>query len=149
MVATERNEKEKKLALKSISKCLKEKSIEGLVECSEIVKEKVQRFINEPKNLLGLAFLHSRDSKDFNGRFQGFEGSEHVTIGYWSIEEPESCSVDKTVSVISFFFFFAEAMIGAILFILNVFLITACGTNSFHKISCDSLFPFWLKFFFH
>ena len=113
VVATERNEKEKKLALKSISKCLKEKSTEGL-ECSEIVKEKVQRFINDPNSLLGLAFLHSRDSKDFNGRFQGFEGSEHVTIGYWSIEEPESYSVDKTVSVISFF---AEAIIGAISFI--------------------------------
>ena len=102
VVATERNEKEKKLALKSISKCLKEKSTEGL-ECSEIVKEKVQRFINDPNSLLELALLYSRDSKDFNGQFQRFEGSEHVTIGYWSIEEPESCSVDKTVSVISFF----------------------------------------------
>ncbi|GFR83255.1 hypothetical protein ElyMa_005971300 [Elysia marginata] len=112
-VALERNDKAKKQSMKLISKCLKEKTVEAL-QCPDSIKDKLTSFLSDPDSIVGLAFLHSRDSQDFYGRFHGLEGSDHAIIGYWSIEEPESSSVDSSVSIISFF---AEAITGSISFI--------------------------------
>ena len=112
-VAAERSVKDKKRAMKVITKCFKDKCVETL-ECAPAVREKVKLFVQDPDSILGLSFLHTRDNCEFYGRIHCLEGSDTASVGYWGVGESECSSVDQTVSICSFF---AEAISGSIIFL--------------------------------
>ena len=94
--------------MKSLTKVLKTKSADEF-ECSESesIRVKLQQFVK------GSAFLYSTDGSDFYGRIHSID-LEDVTVDYWGLQESETSSVDYTISFISFF---AEANLGAVIFV--------------------------------
>ena len=71
--------------------------------------------MEDSDTVIGLAFIHTIDFTDYNGRVNNIDKKETVR-GYWGLMESESSSVDYSMDITSFF---ANAISSSIVFMLS------------------------------